>query len=60
MKSNASTTSSLLVQQSSDGTNYTTVVNLVGTADLPTTCTVKGDYQLMELLTLLGHNSYTL
>lgn len=46
MKSNASTTSSLLVQQSSDGTNYTTVVNLVGTADLPTTCTVKGDYQL--------------
>lgn len=46
VKSNASTTSSLLVQQSSDGTNYTTVVNLVGTTDLPTTCTAKGDYQL--------------
>jgi len=46
VKSNAATTSSLLVQQSSDGINYTTVINLSGTADLPTSCTVKGDYQL--------------
>ncbi|MCX8531529.1 T9SS type A sorting domain-containing protein [Chryseobacterium luquanense] len=46
VKSNATTSSSLLVQESSDGTNYTTVVNLIGTADLPTSCTVKGDYQL--------------
>ncbi|MGO4709002.1 T9SS type A sorting domain-containing protein [Chryseobacterium sp. 2TAF14] len=47
VKSNAATTSSLLVQQSSDGTNYTTVINLSGTTDLPTTCTTKGNYQLL-------------
>ena len=46
VKSNNATTSSLLVQQSSDGTNYTTIVNLTGTSDLPTTCTLKGSYSL--------------
>ncbi|GGG53377.1 hypothetical protein GCM10007332_13820 [Epilithonimonas arachidiradicis] len=46
VKSNASTTSSLLVSESDDGVTYTTLVNLSGTSDLPTTCTSKGLYQL--------------
>ena len=46
VKSNATTTSSLLVEQSVDGVAYTTVVALSGTGDLPTTCTTKGPYTL--------------
>lgn len=49
VKSNTSTTSSLLVEQSSDGTNFTTLINLSGTSDLPTTCTTNGPYQLDPL-----------
>lgn len=46
VKSNATTTSSLLVEESADGTSYSTVINLSATADLPTTCTTKGPYTL--------------
>lgn len=46
VKSNSSTTSSLLVEESVNGTLYTTVVNLSNTADLPSTCTTKGPYNL--------------
>ena len=46
VKSNAATTSSLLVEESIDGSTYTTVINLSGTVDLPTTCTTKGPYTL--------------
>ena len=46
VKSNATTTSVLLVEESDDGSTYTTVINLSGTAALPTTCTTKGPYQL--------------
>lgn len=49
VKSNTSTNSSLLVEQSSDGTNFTTLINLSGTSDLPTTCTTNGPYQLDPL-----------
>ncbi len=46
VKSNTTTTSSLLVEQSVDGTTYSTVVSLSSTSDLPTTCTTKGPYTL--------------
>ncbi len=46
IKSNSATTSSLLVEESSDGITFTTVINLVATADMPTTCTTKGPYSL--------------
>lgn len=46
VKSNTTTSSSLLVQESADGISYSTVVNLSGTANLPTTCTTKGPYTL--------------
>lgn len=46
VKSNATTTSVLLVEESDDGSTYTTVINLSGTPALPTTCTTKGPYQL--------------
>jgi hypothetical protein len=48
VKSNAATTSSLLVQESPDGVSYTTVINLSGSADLPTSCTTKGPYTLLS------------
>lgn len=47
VKSIATTTSSILIEESSDGITYTTVVNLSGTTNLPTTCTVKGAYSLL-------------
>ena len=47
VKSNATTTSSLLVQQSADGITYTNIVNLTNTVDLPTACTTKGPYTLL-------------
>ncbi len=47
VKSNAAnTTSVLLVQESDDNTIFTNVISLTGTS-LPTTCTTKGDYQLL-------------
>lgn len=46
VKSNATTTSSLHVEQSDDGITYATIVNLSTTTDLPTTCTTKGPYTL--------------
>ncbi len=46
VKSNATTTSTLLVEESADNISYTTVVSLNGTANLPTTCTTKGPYTL--------------
>jgi len=46
VKSNTSTTSSLLVSESDDGVTYTNLVNLSGATDLPTICTTKGSYQL--------------
>ncbi|TDX83005.1 GEVED domain-containing protein [Epilithonimonas xixisoli] len=46
VKSNTSTTSSLLIQESDDGTTYTSVINMSGSTDLPTSCTPKGAYQL--------------
>ncbi len=46
VKSNAATTSTLLVQESPDGVTYTNVVNLSGSTDLPTTCTTRGPYTL--------------
>ena len=48
VKSNAATTSSLLVQESPDGVSYTTVINLSGSTDLPTSCTTKGPYTLLS------------
>ncbi len=46
VKSNAATTSTLLVEESVDNISYTTVISLNGTANLPTTCTTKGPYTL--------------
>lgn len=46
VKSNAATTSSLLVEESADGVTYSTVVNLSGSTDLPTTCATRGPYTL--------------
>lgn len=46
VKSNGASTSTLLVEESTNGTTYTTVTNLIGTANLPTTCTTKGPYSL--------------
>ena len=46
VKSNTTTSSSLLVEESANGVSYTTVVNLSGSANLPTTCTTKGPYTL--------------
>ena len=47
VKSIATTTSSILIEESADGSTYTTIENLSGTTNLPTTCTVKGDYSLL-------------
>ncbi len=46
VKSNAVTSSSLLIQESDDGITYTSIASLSGTANLPTTCTTKGPYLL--------------
>ena len=46
VKSTASTTSSLLVEESSNGSSWTTVISLSGATDLPTSCTTKGTYSL--------------
>lgn len=46
IKSNTSTTSSLLIEESNDGVSYSTVVNLSGAGDLPTTCTSIGPLSL--------------
>lgn len=46
VKSNSTTNSSLLVEESQNGILYTTIVNLAGSVDLPTTCTTKGGYTL--------------
>jgi hypothetical protein len=46
VKSNAATTSVLLIEESVDGITYTNVVSLSATAALPTSCTVKGPYAL--------------
>lgn len=46
LKSNSTSTSSLLVQESINGINWTTVINLTGATDLPTTCTTKGPYNI--------------
>lgn len=49
VKSNASaSTSVLLVEESPDGTAWTTVVSLTGTLGLPSTCTPKGPYTLLS------------
>jgi hypothetical protein len=46
VKSNSTSSSTLLIEESIDGVSYTTVVSLNGTANLPTTCTTKGPYTL--------------
>ena len=46
VKSNSANSSVLLVQESDDNATFTTLISLVGTADLPTVCTTKGSYQL--------------
>ncbi len=48
VKSNATTTSALLVEESANGTTYTTLISLSATAALPTTCTTKGPYNLLS------------
>jgi hypothetical protein len=47
VKSNATTTSSLFVEESADGITYSSIVNLSNTAQLPTTCSTKGPYPLL-------------
>ncbi|WP_189702609.1 choice-of-anchor D domain-containing protein [Subsaximicrobium wynnwilliamsii] len=39
-------TSELLVEESTNGISYTTVINLAGTSNLPSSCTIKGPYNL--------------
>ena len=46
VKSNSTTSSNLLVEESIDGISYSTVISLTGTANLPTSCTAKGPYIL--------------
>jgi len=46
VKSNSATTSSLLVEESANGSTWSTIINLSGSTDLPTTCTTKGTYSL--------------
>jgi len=49
VKSNTSaSTSVLLVEESPNGTAWTTVVSLTGTIGLPTSCTPKGPYTLLS------------
>ena len=49
VKSNTSaSTSVLLVEESADGSTWTTVVSLTGTLGLPTSCTPKGPYTLLS------------
>ena len=49
VKSNTSnSTSILLVEESNDGVTYSSIVNLTGSVGLPTTCTIKGPYNLLS------------
>lgn len=48
VKSNStSSTSVLLVQESENGSSWTTVVSLTGNSGLPSTCTTRGYYDLL-------------